>query len=64
MKQLGFGSGYRYDHDEENSFSGQNYFPDGMERQNFFSPKELGYERELKRRIDYFCKLRESKKHS
>ena len=58
MKDLGHGAGYAYDHDAEDGFSGQNYFPDGMERPSFYEPVERGFERELKRRLDYFAKLR------
>jgi putative ATPase len=58
MKQLGYGAGYAYDHKEEDAFSGQNYFPDGMERENFYSPSERGFERELGKRLDYWAKLR------
>ncbi len=58
MKDIGYGSGYAYDHDQEDGFSGQNYFPDGMRRQNFYEPVERGFERDLKKRVDYFDKLR------
>lgn len=58
MKQLGYGKGYQYDPDTEKGFSGQNYFPDGMERQNFYHPVNRGFEREMKKRLDYFTRLR------
>ncbi len=58
MKEIGYGSGYAYDHDAEDGFSGQNYFPEGMKRPVFYAPPERGFERELKKRIDYFVKLR------
>ena len=58
MKDHGYGKGYAYDHDAEDGFSGQNYFPDGMERATYFQPVERGFERELKRRLDYFANLR------
>ena len=58
MKDQGYGSGYAYDHDAEDGFSGQNYFPDGMERPELYQPVERGFERELKKRLDYFAKLR------
>lgn len=58
MKQLDYGKGYRYDHDEEKGFSGQNYFPEGMERPSFYTPVERGFEREMKKRLDYFNGLR------
>ena len=58
MKDIGYGAGYAYDHDAEDGFSGQNYFPDGMKRPVYYIPPERGFERELKKRIDYFVKLR------
>ena len=58
MKDQGYGVGYAYDHDAENGFSGQNYFPDTMHRPEFYVPVERGHERELKKRVDYFAKLR------
>lgn len=58
MKEQGYGKGYIYDHDTPNVFSGQNYFPDGVERRDYYSPPERGFERELKKRLDYFNKLR------
>ncbi|MDY6407353.1 MAG: replication-associated recombination protein A [Pseudomonadota bacterium] len=59
MKELGYNKGYQYDPDTPDSFSGQNYFPDGMERQTFYRPNERGYERELKKRLDYWNSLRQ-----
>jgi putative ATPase len=61
MKEWGFGDGYEYDPDTENGFSGQNYFPDDMERQNFYNPVERGFERDIKKRLDYWGKLRDKK---
>ncbi len=58
MKDQGFGDGYAYDHDAEDGFSGQNYFPETMRRPSFYLPVERGFERELKKRLDYFEKLR------
>lgn len=58
MKDEGYGKGYAYDHDAEDGFSGQNYFPDTMQRPEFYAPVERGHERELKKRVDYFAKLR------
>jgi putative ATPase len=58
MKQEGYGRGYAYDHDQEDAFSGQNYLPDGMERQTFYAPTAYGYEAELKERLKRFAKLR------
>jgi len=61
MKQQDYGAGYRYDHDEPDAFSGQNYFPDAMPRQRFYDPVERGFERELKKRLDYWAKLRKER---
>ncbi len=61
MKEQGNASGYRYDHDEEDGFSGQNYFPDGMKRPVFYLPKDRGFERELAKRLDWFVKKRGEK---
>ena len=58
MKDQGYGDGYAYDHDAEDGFSGQNYFPETMKRGVYYNPVERGFERELKRRLDYFTKLR------
>ncbi|MGI8853003.1 MAG: replication-associated recombination protein A [Methyloceanibacter sp.] len=58
MKQEGYGSGYAYDHKEEEAFSGQNYFPDGMARQSFYAPTSRGFEREIKERLDRWADLR------
>jgi putative ATPase len=61
MKDIGYGSGYAYDHDTEEGFSGQNYFPDGMARQNFYDPKGEGRERVIRERLDYWGKIRQQK---
>lgn len=58
MEDQGYGAGYQYDHDAEDGFSGQNYFPDGLKRPVIYTPVERGFERELKRRLDYFSNLR------
>ena len=58
MKEQEYGSGYQYDHDEPAAFSGQNYFPDALGRQEFYQPVERGFEREVKKRLDYWAKLR------
>ena len=62
MKDLGYGTGYAYDHDAEDGFSGQNYFPKDMKRPVFYLPPERGFERELKKRVEYFAKLRAQRK--
>lgn len=59
MKDQGYGDGYSYDHDAEDGFSGQNYFPEGVTRPVLYKPVERGFERELKKRLDYFSRLRE-----
>jgi putative ATPase len=58
MKQLGYGAGYEYDHGAEDAFSGQNYFPDGMDRIALYQPKDRGFEREISRRLEYWAELR------
>ena len=58
MAEVGYGAGYEYDHDTPEGFSGQNYFPDGMERQQFYDPPERGFEREIRKRLAYFAELR------
>ena len=58
MREQGYGAGYEYDHDAEDAFSGQNYFPDGMEREAFYAPVERGHERELRKRKDWFDRKR------
>ena len=62
MKEQGYGVGYEYDHDNADGFSGQNYFPEKIERLSAYQPVERGFERELKKRISYFKSLREKRK--
>ncbi|WIJ26823.1 replication-associated recombination protein A [Devosia sp. RR2S18] len=61
MKGSGYGEGYIYDHDTPEAFSGQEYFPEKLGRQKFYEPVERGFERELRKRVDYFERLRASK---
>lgn len=61
MKQLGYSEGYEYDPDTEDGFSGANYFPDGVKRTKLYHPVDRGFEREIKKRIEYFDKLRTEK---
>jgi putative ATPase len=61
MKNLGYGAGYAYDHDAEDGFSGQNYFPDTMPRQQFYHPVERGFEREVGKRLAYWARLRQDR---
>ncbi len=58
MKEMGYGKDYAYDHDTEHGFSGQDYFPDDLKREEFYRPQERGFEREIKKRLDYWEKLR------
>jgi len=61
MKSEGYGRGYAYDHNEEDAFSGQNYFPDALPRQTFYDPPDRGFEREIRKRLDYWAKLRKER---
>jgi putative ATPase len=61
MEELGYSKGYQYDHNAEDNFSGQNYFPDGMKREDYYQPVERGFEREIVKRLEYWDKLREKK---
>jgi len=64
MKELGYSAGYQYDHDTADGFSGQNYFPDGMNRRRFYDPPERGFEREIRKRLDYWDRLRAKRNSS
>ena len=59
MKDLGYGDGYQYDHASEDGFSGQNYFPEGMPREEFYLPVDRGFERDIGKRLEYWKKMRE-----
>jgi len=59
MKNIGYGKNYAYDHDTEHGFSGQNYFPDGMDRVNFYNPKGEGREAAIRKRLQRWAKLRD-----
>lgn len=61
MKDIGYGAGYAYDHDAEDGFSGQDYFPEGMKRPVWYLPPERGFERDLKKRVEYFARLRQKR---
>ena len=61
MKDIGYGKGYHYDHNAENAFSGQNYFPDGMARRDFYRPVDRGFERDITKRLEYWARLRAAK---
>jgi putative ATPase len=58
MKGEGYGGGYRYDHDQPDAFSGQDYFPEKMGRRKFYEPVDRGFEREIRKRLDYWARLR------
>jgi putative ATPase len=62
MKSEGYGEGYEYDHDTPEAFSGQDYFPEAMGRQTFYDPPERGFEREIRKRLEYWAKLRRERK--
>jgi putative ATPase len=61
MRDLGYGADYQYDHATENAFSGQNYFPEGMDRQEFYRPTGRGFEKAIAERLAYWSRLRASK---
>jgi putative ATPase len=63
MKSLGYGANYQYDHETEAAFSGQNYFPEGMGRPDFYRPAGRGFESEIARRLATWAKLREDAAH-
>ncbi len=58
MRDLGYGAGYAYDHEAPDAFSGQDYFPEDMDRQTFYDPPDRGFEREVRRRLAYWARLR------
>jgi putative ATPase len=61
MQQEGYGAAYDYDHDAPDAFSGQDYFPEALGRQKFYDPPERGFEREIRKRLDYWAKLRQER---
>jgi putative ATPase len=58
MRSEGYGRGYEYDHATEEAFSGQDYFPEALGRRTFYDPPERGFEREIRKRLNYWAKLR------
>ena len=62
MKGEGYGAGYEYDHDVEDAFSGQDYFPESLGRRQFYDPPERGFEREIRKRLDYWAELRRERR--
>ena len=63
MEEAGYGKGYVYDHDTADGFSGQNYFPEKMARRKFYDPPERGFEREIRKRLAYWERLRREKEN-
>jgi putative ATPase len=61
MKEEEYGAGYEYDHDAPDAFSGQDYFPEALGRQQFYDPPERGFEREIRKRLEYWDKLRKER---
>ena len=61
MQQEGYGAGYDYDHDAPEAFSGQDYFPEALGRRRFYDPPERGFEREIRKRLEYWAKLRKER---
>ncbi|MGE3148567.1 MAG: replication-associated recombination protein A [Pseudorhodoplanes sp.] len=61
MKSEGYGRGYAYDHDQQDAFSGQDYFPEALGRQTFYDPPDRGFEREIRKRLEYWTKLRKER---
>jgi putative ATPase len=61
MQTEGYGAGYAYDHDTPDGFSGQDYFPEELGRQTFYDPPERGFEREIRKRLDYWSRLRKER---
>ena len=64
MQQEGYGAGYAYDHDAPDAFSGQDYFPEAIGRRQFYDPPERGFEREIRKRLEYWAKLRKERSGS
>jgi putative ATPase len=62
MRREGYGKGYQYDHDMPDAFSGQDYFPEALGRQKFYDPRERGFEREIRKRLDFWEKLRRERR--
>ena len=62
MKQIGYGESYRYDHDEPDAFSGQDYWPEKLGRQEFYEPVDRGFEREVRKRLDWWERLRRDRR--
>jgi putative ATPase len=61
MRSEGYGADYEYDHDSPDAFSGQNYWPEAIGRQKFYEPVERGFEREIRKRLEYWARLRKER---
>jgi len=61
MKSEGYGATYRYDHDEPDAFSGQDYWPEALGRRKLYEPVERGFERDIRKRLDYWARLRKER---
>jgi putative ATPase len=61
MQNEGYGAGYAYDHAAPEAFSGQDYFPEALGRHQFYDPPERGFEREIRKRLEYWAKLRKER---
>lgn len=61
MKDIGYGSGYAYDHDSDGGFSGANYWPDEIAPSTLYAPVERGFERKIRERLEYWDRLRAQK---
>jgi putative ATPase len=61
MQSEGYGAGYEYDHDAPDAFSGQDYFPEALGRKTFYDPAGRGFEREIRKRLDYWTKRRQER---
>ena len=64
MKNVGYGKGYAYDHDADQGFSGQDYWPEEMEAQSFYEPTDRGFEARVKERLDYWTQRRKELQQS
>lgn len=62
MREIGYSEGYRYDHDQPDAFSGQHYWPDAMQAEQYYQPVERGFERELQKRLGYWQQLRQKRR--
>jgi putative ATPase len=61
MKREGYGADYQYDHDAADAFSGQNYWPEKVRRHALYEPVERGFEREIRKRLEYWARLRQER---